>query len=325
MEEQINDTSNEVVETQVDAVETFTSMLEAEESNDKPEVANEQEDEEAVEETVEEAESEEVEEESDEDEPEAERTYTVKAAGEEVEVSESELIKSYQLGTDYTKKSQALAAQSKVVQEHANKIQESMQLRDEYAQKLGQIEQLLNEEDSSEEDLAYMKENDPVGYAVQIASKTENARKLDVLRQEQGRVMQLQQRDRQQQLSSVVAHEQQKLSELIPEFSDKVKGEQVKKDIRSYGNSMGFTDQEMSQVYDSRHVLMLNKAMKYDKLMKGKGKTKKQVSSAPRMVKRKGKIAGRAADSYDKQRARLKSSGNQSDAVSVFENILKGN
>ena len=68
MEEQINDTSNEVVETQVDAVETFTSMLEAEESNDKPEVTYEQEDEEAVEETVEEAESEEVDEESDEDE-----------------------------------------------------------------------------------------------------------------------------------------------------------------------------------------------------------------------------------------------------------------
>ena len=332
-EEQINDASSEAVETQTPE-EAFEAILTAEESTDQTEaeVENEEVEEEDVsaedtdtEDEIDEVEEELEEEESDEDEPEAERTYTVKAAGEEVEVSESELIKSYQLGTDYTKKSQALAAQSKVVQAHANKIQESMQLRDEYAQKLGQIEQLLNEEDSSEEDLAYMKENDPVGYAVQIASKTENARKLDVLRQEQGRVMQLQQRDRQQQLSSVVAHEQQKLSELIPEFSDKVKGEQVKKDIRSYGNSMGFTDQEMSQVYDSRHVLMLNKAMKYDKLMKGKGKTKKQVSSAPRMVKRKGKIAGRAADSYDKQRARLKSSGNQSDAVSVFENILKGN
>ena len=214
------------------------------------------------------------------------------------------------MGTDYTKKSQALAAQSKVVQAHANKIQESMQLRDEYAQKLGQIEHLLNEEDSSEEDLAYMKENDPVGYAVQIASKTENARKLDVLRQEQGRVMQLQQRDRQQQLSNVVAHEQQKLSELIPEFSDKVKGEQVKKDIRSYGNSMGFTDQEMSQVYDSRHVSMLHKAMKYDKLMKGKGKTKKQVSSAPRMVKRKGKICllYTSPSPRDRQKSRMPSS-----------------
>ena len=102
MEEQINDTSNEVVETQVDAVETFTNMLEAEESNDKPEVTNEQEDEEAVEETAEETEPEEVEEESEEDEPddtdeddvevEERKTYRVKAGGEEKEVTLQELV-----------------------------------------------------------------------------------------------------------------------------------------------------------------------------------------------------------------------------------------
>ena len=96
-------------------VETFTRMLEAEESNDKPEVADEQEDEEAVEETVEEAESEEVDEESDEDEPddteeddvevEERKTYRVKAGGEEKDVTLEELVTGYQKGDDYTKKS----------------------------------------------------------------------------------------------------------------------------------------------------------------------------------------------------------------------------
>ena len=130
MEEQINDTSNEVVETQVDAVETFTNMLEAEESNDKPEVTNEQEDEEAVEETVEEAESEEVEEESEEDEPddtdedevevEERKTYRVKAGGEEKDVTLEELVSGYQKGDDYTKKSQSLAEERKKVEAHAH-------------------------------------------------------------------------------------------------------------------------------------------------------------------------------------------------------------
>ena len=66
MTEQINQESNSV-ETPRDATDVFTEMLEAEESNDKPEVTDEQDDEEAVEETAEETEPEEVDEESDED------------------------------------------------------------------------------------------------------------------------------------------------------------------------------------------------------------------------------------------------------------------
>ena len=135
MEEQINDTSNEVVETQVDAVETFTNMLEAEESNDKPEVSNEQENEEAVEETAEETEPEEVEEES-EDEPddteeddvevEERKTYRVKAGGEEKDVTLEELVSGYQKGDDYTKKSQTLAEARKKVEAHAHEVQQAM-------------------------------------------------------------------------------------------------------------------------------------------------------------------------------------------------------
>ncbi len=40
----------------------------------------------------------------------------VKASGEEVEVELDELIKGYQQGTDYTKKSQALAEQRKAIE-----------------------------------------------------------------------------------------------------------------------------------------------------------------------------------------------------------------
>ena len=69
MTEQINQESNSV-ETPRDATEVFTEILDAEESNDKPEVENEEVATEAVEETDEEALEEEVEEES-EDEPEA--------------------------------------------------------------------------------------------------------------------------------------------------------------------------------------------------------------------------------------------------------------
>ena len=318
-----------------DAQAVFETLLNAEESNDNQEVVNEE-----VEETVEEHEEEETEteevedleedtletEEEDEfeeveDEPEV-KTYKVKAAGEEIEVTEDDLIKSYQMEADYTKKSQKLSQDRKVVEANIAKIQESIAVRNEYAQKLEQVSQVLNEEFDSSEDLEQLRENDPVSFAVKIAERTENQKKLNVINQERQKVMQEQQYAQQQHMQQTVANESKKLVEIIPEFSDKVKGEQIKKDIRSYGLTNGFTEQEMSAVYDSRHVLMLNKAMKYDRIMKSKAGTVKKVSKAPKTISKGKKVSNSQAAIQQKQRARLKSSGSVEDAVSVFQNLI---
>ena len=319
-----------------DAQAVFETLLNAEESNDNQEVVNEQEVEETVEETDEEVLEEEVEEESEdepeateeedeveefEDEPEV-KTYKVKAAGEEVEVTEDDLIKSYQMEADYTKKSQKLSEDRKVVEANIAKIQESIAVRNEYAQKLEQVSQVLNDEFDSSEDLEQLRENDPVSFAVKIAERTENQKKLNVINQERQKVMQEQQLAQQQHMQQTVANESKKLVELMPEFSDKVKGEQIKKDIRSYGLTNGFTEQEMSAVYYSRHVLMLNKAMKYDQIMKSKAGTVKKVSKAPKTINKGKKVSNSQAAIHQKQRARLKSSGSVEDAVSVFKNLI---
>ena len=187
MTEQINQESNSV-ETPKDATEVFTEMLDAEESNDKPEVANEEVATEAVEETDEEALEEEVDEES-EDEPEAtdeddedsdedeveveeRKTYRVKSGGEEKDVTLKELVTGYQKGDDYTKKSQTLAEQRKVVEVEAKAIQEACNLDKQYAQRLGQVQQLLSQ-NRDDVDLEDLKENDPIQYAIKVAEKTE--------------------------------------------------------------------------------------------------------------------------------------------------------
>lgn len=315
-----------------DAQAVFETLLNAEESPDQPEVVNE-EVEETVEDELEETETEEVEDleeetlepeeevEEVEEEPEV-KTYKVKAAGEEVEVTEDDLIKSYQMEADYTKKSQKLSEDRKVVEANLAKIQESIAVRNEYAQKLDQVSQVLNEEFDSDEDLEQLRENDPVSFAVKIAERTENQKKLNIINQERQKVMQEQQLAQQQHMQQTVANESKKLVELMPEFSDKVKGEQIKKDIRSYGLQNGFTEQEMGAVYDSRHVLMLNKAMKYDQLMKSKAGTVKKVSKAPKTISKGKKISNSQAAVQQKQRARLRSSGSVEDAVSVFKNLI---
>ena len=329
MEEQINDTSNEVVETQVDAVETFTSMLEAEESNDKPEVTYEQEDEEAVEEAAQEAESEEVDEESDEDElddteeddveVEERKTYRVKAGGEERDVTLKELVSGYQKGDDYTKKSQTLAEARKKVEAHAHEVQQAMQVKEEYAQRLAQVEQFLMS-DNEPVNLDELKENDPIQYAIKVAEQTETNKKINLLRQERAKVQQQQQAYQSQQQHAVVQNEAKMLSEKVKEFSDPKKAEQIKNDIRSFGKSVGFSDSELSQVYDHRHVLILQKAMEYDKLQQSKAGVNKKMSNAPRMAKKGKRVVN--ADVYAKQKKRLRSSGSLDDATSVFKNFI---
>jgi len=332
MDEQINQESNSV-ETPKDATEVFTDMLDAEESNDKPEVENEEVATEAVEETDEEALEEEVDEES-EDEPEdtyeddeseeveveERKTYRVKASGEEKDVTLDELVSGYQKSTDYTQKSQTLAAERKKVEAHAQEIQNAMRTREAYAQKLSQVEQYLTSQAKPGENLEELKENDPIQYAITVAEQTEANKKINTIRQEQQKVAQEQHHYRLQQQNQVVANEALMLSEKVKEFSDPKKAEQIKSDIRTFGKSVGFSDQELSQVYDHRHVMILQKAMAYDKLQKANPGVNKKLKSAPKMASKTKKVTN--TDTYTKQKKRLKGTGSLDDATSVFTNFL---
>ena len=334
MTEQINQESNSV-ETPRDATEVFTEILDAQESNDKPEAVNEEVATEAVEETDEETLEEEVAEESEEDEPEAieeesesddeveveeRKTYRVKAGGEEKEVTLQELVSGYQKGDDYTKKSQALAEQRKAVEAEAYAVNEAMQLREQYARRLGQVQQLLQEDNGQFANLEELKENDPIQYAIKVAEQTENNKKLQLLQQEQNKLAQVQQQQVAQHQAKLVAHEASMLTEKVKEFSDPKKSEQLKGEIRNFGKSIGFTDDELAQVYDHRHVMVMQKAMEYDKLQKANPSVTKKLAKAPRMAKKGNKVTN--VDVYTKQKKRLKSSGSIDDATSVFKNFI---
>jgi len=248
--------------------------------------------------------------------------YTVKAAGEEKQVTLDELMQGYQLGADYTKKTQEVAEQRKAVEAELKAVEEAKQVRDTYAQRLQAIEQFLTSGEDSPEDLAAMKENDPIGYAVKVAELTEKKEQLAQVRAEQQRLAQQQQAEQQQTMAKLVQQEAQKLSQVLPEFSDPAKGEQIRNEIRNYGKSAGFTDQELSQVYDSRHVLMLHKAMMYDKLQKSKPNVTKKVSKAPKMVKSGTKVKEGSRDIRKQQMNKLKQTGKARDAAALFENFI---
>jgi hypothetical protein len=248
--------------------------------------------------------------------------YRVKANGEELEVSLDELLNGYSRTADYQKKTQSLAEQRKAVEAERSKIADTAKVRDTYAQRLQVIEQMLQQQ-SGTEDLSQLRENDPIGYALAVADRSEKEKQIQAIRAERQRVQQEQAQQQSQVLQSHVQQEQQKLVDLIPEFKDEAKAEVIRRDIRAYAKSIGFSDQELSQVYDSRAVTALYKSMMYDKLVAGKSGTLKKVQSAPKTL-RPGTSNPKSSDqeAQKKDFERLRQSGNKKDAAKLFERFL---
>ena len=277
-------------------------MLEPEQPEGQAEELAEQETEEyeAQAEESEEAEGEEVQE-----EVEAPQRFRVKVDNEELDVDLDELIKGYSRTSDYTKKTQNLAEQRKAVESERARIDEAAKLRDTYAQRLQVIEQMLTQ---PAEDLTALKDQDPIGYAVKMAENMEREKQLQAVRAER---------------ESLQA-KQERLRSAIPDFGDEVKGEVIRKEIKDYAKSVGWTDQELSQVYDHRAVLTLYRAMQYEKLQKSKPAVSKRVAEAPKSLapgvgSQRLDKDGEAVKKLTKQ---LKQSGRPRDAAALFERFL---
>jgi hypothetical protein len=264
--------------------------------------------------------SDEVEYSEEESEEQPKPRYKVKASGEEVEVELDELIKGYQQGTDYTKKSQALAEQRKAIEAERSHLEYVKQERQAYAQKLQALDSFLTQQHQGV-DLEVLKETDPIGYAVAVAEQSQREKQLAVVRNEQQRIAQQQQSEQQASLQNHLRQESEKLVSLIPELATP-QGDAVRKQIRDYAKSVGWTDQELSSVYDSRAVNTLYKAMKYEQLQKSKPELNKKLQSAPKMM-RSGTSVPQAKSSQDKQAMqRLRETGKVSDAARAFERFL---
>jgi len=258
------------------------------------------------------------EEESEEEQPKP--RYKVKASGEEVEVELDELIKGYQQGTDYTKKSQALAEQRKAVEAERIHLEQVKQERQAYAQKLQALDSFLTQQNQGV-DLDVLKETDPIGYAVAVAEQNQREKQLAVVRQEQQRIAQQQQAEHQASLQNHLRQESEKLVGLIPELATP-QGDAIRRQIRDYARSVGWSDQELSSVYDSRAVVSLYKAMKYEQLQKSKPEVTKKLQAAPKMM-RSGTSAPPTKSSQDKQvMQRLRETGKVQDAAKAFERFF---
>lgn len=311
-----------------EAASAFLSMMDSptEEAKAQPEV--DQQESEEVEYSAEDGSEDYTDENAEETEYQEEETeepqrFKVKVDNEEIEVTLEELQQGYSRTKDYTKKTQALAETRKTVEAERARIDEAKQLRDTYAQRLQVIEQMLNQP-ADNENLAELRESDPIGYAIRVAERAEKDKQLQAVQVERQRIATQQQSEQQEQLKGHLALEAQKLKEWIPEFRDEAKADLARKDIKAYAKSIGFSDQELANVYDARAVQTLYKAMQYEKLMKGKSVATKKVNDAPKTLKSGASQPQGTSEqqAIKKQFQKLKQSGKKQDAAKLFEKFI---
>jgi hypothetical protein len=304
--------------------DVFEQMLAADDGE------NEQQEAEGVDEGLEAADSESADEsveqtegdEEAEEAPQQAQTFRVKVDGEEVEVPLDELLKGYSRTADYTRKTQAIAEARKQAEAEAAMAREE---RQRYAQTLASLEGTLKSLQPPDIDWDRLYQENPVEWVRQrelVRSRQEQAAWVQAQKQA---LVEKQQVEERVEAEKTLEAERGKLLEALPEWRDAGKARTEKAKIVSYATErLGFSVEEISDIYDARAVLALRKAMMFDELMSKRDQMRPKI-----MQKAKPMRAGAASTPQSSKvvasktaLSRLANSGSHKDAAAVFEQFL---
>ena len=246
-----------------------------------------------------------------------ETTYKVKVAGQEYDVTLDELRNGYSRDADYRRKTEELSYDKKIFAAESEKQRQDYSTKlNEANQMLSVAQQQLNAEINSA-DLEKLYDEDP----------TEAARIEHRLKRKQEKLNQAMlktQSEQKQQLRNYIDDQKKKLVTKMPEFNDKSKASQLATSMKDLMNGYGFNDNEISQVYDHRVVMLVNDALKYRNLQNAKPNLAKKITK-PGKVFSSGVKQSKADINFKARKeklSRLKKSGSVKDATSIFLDMI---
>ena len=313
------------------AEKSFESFLTPSEQTENPieeepteELVNEEEiieDDEPFEEELEVEEEEDSHEDQVEEEEEQQpQLYTIKVDGEDVEVTLDELQNGYSRQRDYTRKTQELAEQRKSIEAKQKEISEKDAI---YSQLLPKMEAPLKGELENEPDWNKLYEADPIAYVREKDLWNEKKQKLQAVQDEATRLQQEEVAKQQKELEEFIKHGNEQLLKIIPEWQDSEVASKEKMAIRNYGiNVLGYTAEQMDQVYDYRHLLGLRNAWMYDKTLKATKVKPTEKKAVARTARPGTSNVPKSASPVKKAKQRLAKSGKVQDAAKLFEQII---
>lgn len=315
------------------AVTSFEQYLEPEEDNPEEAQVELQADETVEEEIVEEEElladdfeeteeTETLDDEQDEIEEVSEpQLYAVKINGEDVEVTIDELQSSYSRQADYTRKTQELAQQRKTVEEQQGEVAKNEAI---YKELLPKMEAALSESLGDEPNWETLYSNDPIGYVRERDLWNEKQQKLQAVQAEQTRLQEEDQVKQQEQIQKYMQYGEKQILNHVPEWKDNTIQQEEKLAIRDHAiNDLGFTAEEINQVYDYRLLMGLRNSWMQNKTQKAVKKKPTQKASARNRVAKPGSVSRKKTSTpLKKSKARLAKSGKVQDAAKVFEQLI---
>jgi hypothetical protein len=212
-------------------------------------------------------------------------------------------------------------------QQWANEILQTQAERQQYIETLGQVvnNSMAGLEQFANVDWDSLKESDPIAFVTKRDELREAQDRVQSMQNEQGMAQQQQFEELQRMKGMAIKEEQQRLLEIVPEMADATKRKEIASSMTSYALEQGFSQEELKELVDHRHFLVLMKAQKYDALQNSDIKSKK-LKNKPKVI-RAGKGTNKKSDTAKAKRAasmkRLKESGHVDDSVALFEDFVE--
>jgi hypothetical protein len=251
--------------------------------------------------------------------------------GETEQVTLEEALNRTMRAADYTRKTQATAAERKKFVEAA---EQTLQVREALGQQLLILEQALAEDGTPPDHWAKLRVENPEQFANEYAAYEATQGKLKQVRA----AIAQQQQDAVEEAKATHAarlvDERNKLTEAIPDWADEKVFDEALGGIQTFlVETYGANDKELEQIYDHRFILMARDAMLYRRAKsKGKEKIKAAKKKGARILKpgassksattggkKSGKKSGsKKVKAFKRARERSSRTGSVKDAAAAF-------
>ncbi|GGL48415.1 hypothetical protein [Caulobacter rhizosphaerae] len=311
--------------TEAQAAETFERMLAGDGDSDAGEVLEGEilqpgEDDGADQAAADEPEEpENPEEDPDGDDGEQPEVFTVKIDGQDVQVTLDEALRGYQREADYTRKTQALAADRKAFEDQ-QKAEVSGE-RKRTKELLTALEARLAEPEDTE-DLEALRMSNPGEYAARIADRMQREEIARAAKAERQRLEAEEAREELATRETTAKEAMGKLLEAIPAWKDPKVAQADMSKITDYAKAIGYADTDLNEILDHRLFIMAKDAAAYRALQAKKPQTQAKVEAV--RTARPGTAQTRTSAVTESTRAkqRLAKTGRVDDAASVFMHLI---
>jgi DNA repair exonuclease SbcCD ATPase subunit len=237
--------------------------------------------------------------------------------GEKIDVELEELKAGYQKDADYRRKTEEIAIERRELKSEEDR------LKKQYSTKMDDLNSLvatLNAEinnDYNSKELDRLWDEDPTE-AAKVNRKIE--KRKQTIQQAQQKLREHQQT----QFREIINEEQRKLRLKHPEIVDPINGHAVQTNIVNYLNSKGFSNEDISKIYDSRYFDVIMDGINFQKTKAAKPSLVSKKVKPSNFVKSGTKSTKEELNSKTRlnQLKALKKSGSPKDATDLLMRYL---